>query len=330
LADFNRELAVWDAGTEANEVPGVGPNQVLRQTAANTGPADPISGVRIYSDATNDLDSIPGNDRDGEAAGGFAEIIVTNGDQPGKFGVTLHNTSDTIVYPGILTPVAWAIHNSHYNLFHVGEAATPGLEALAEDGNAMPLLGELEAGFGVGHAGIQAVADGATGPGPITNGGAYRFLVTPSAAYPYLILASMIVPSNDTFLAFGPRGIRLVDESGAPRALDAIAAKIASDFIAWDAGTERNQAGAAGPDQAPRQAGPNTGADEGDGTVRLLFRTDATGLVRDGTVWDYPQITEVLRATIEPASLGSNTAGDWERYFRSLRGRGLHMLGDYQ
>ncbi len=292
LADINRTLVPWDAGTEANEVPGVGPNQAPRQAAANTGPVDPTPGVHIYRDATNDLV--------GSQANGFADLTIEAGPQPGSFLVTLRNTSGTTVYPGILTPVAWAIHNSHYNLFRVGEAATLGLEALAEDGNAMPLLGELEAGFGVGHAGIQAVADGATGPGPITNGGVYRFLVTPSAAYPYLTLASMIVPSNDTFLAFGPRGIRLVDESGTPRALDAIAADIASDFIAWDAGTERNQAGAAGPDQAPRQAGPNTGADEGDGTVRLLFRADATGLVRDDTVWDYPQIEEVLRATIEP------------------------------
>lgn len=292
LADINRTLVPWDAGTEANEVPGVGPNQAPRQTAANTGPVDPTPGVRIYRDATNDLA--------GSQANGFANLTVEAGPHPGSFLVTLRNTSGNTVYPGALTPVAWVLHNGNYNLFRVGEAATPGLEALAEDGNVMPLLNELGQGFGVGHYGAQAVPDGGDTPEPIANGGAYRFLVTPSAAYPYLTIASMIVPSNDTFLAFGPRGIRLVETNGQPRPLEAIAADIASDLIAWDAGTERNQAGAAGPDQAPRQAGPNTGADEGDGTVRLLFSTDANGLVRNDTVWDYPQVEQVLRATIEP------------------------------
>ena len=35
-----RLVALWDAGTEKNEVPGVGPNQAPRQAAPNTGGND--------------------------------------------------------------------------------------------------------------------------------------------------------------------------------------------------------------------------------------------------------------------------------------------------
>ncbi|MEM7133660.1 MAG: spondin domain-containing protein [Chloroflexota bacterium] len=282
-ADINRELAVWDAGTEANEVPGVGPNQAPRQAGANTGPADPTPGVRIYSDATNDLA--------GSLAGGFASMTIEHGPMPLSFIVTISNTSGSTVYPGALTPVAFATHSDQYQLFTVGELASAGLEALSEDGNASILHGEFDNAIGVGHHGVRALAVGASGADPIGDGGAYRFIVMPDAAHPYLSVASMIVPSNDTFLAFGGQGIRLLDENGVRRNEADIATDIASDLIAWDAGTERNQAGAAGPDQAPRQAAANTGADEGSGNVTLIS---------SDSVWDYPNISDLLRVTITP------------------------------
>lgn len=39
------DIAIWDSGTEADEEPGAGPNQVQRQEAANTGDADPDTRV---------------------------------------------------------------------------------------------------------------------------------------------------------------------------------------------------------------------------------------------------------------------------------------------
>lgn len=38
--DVTSQLVLWDAGTEANEEPGFGPNQAPRQSAANTGPSE--------------------------------------------------------------------------------------------------------------------------------------------------------------------------------------------------------------------------------------------------------------------------------------------------
>jgi hypothetical protein len=39
-ADITSELVLWDAGTEVNEEPGLGPNQAPRQGAPDTGPAE--------------------------------------------------------------------------------------------------------------------------------------------------------------------------------------------------------------------------------------------------------------------------------------------------
>jgi hypothetical protein len=40
VGDRTKEVRLWDAGTEINELPGTGPNQAPRQSAANTGPAE--------------------------------------------------------------------------------------------------------------------------------------------------------------------------------------------------------------------------------------------------------------------------------------------------
>ncbi len=49
--DITSRITLWDAGTEVNEEPGVGPNQAPRQSAPNTGPREdgvvrPVNEVR--------------------------------------------------------------------------------------------------------------------------------------------------------------------------------------------------------------------------------------------------------------------------------------------
>ncbi len=278
-ADIRRNLAIWDAGTEANEVPGAGPNQVVRQSAPNTGPRDPINHVRLYADPTDDLA--------GEYAGGFAMVEVAHKADL-TFDITVRNTSGETAYPGLLTPVAWAVHGSSMSLFTVGTPASAGLERLAEDGDASLLAAALGSRDIVLGSGVANIPVGRDAPGPLTPGDAYTFEAVADAGNPFLSIASMVVPSNDTFIAFEPSGVRLLTEGGAPRASEEIAADIRSQLRAWDAGTERNQSGAGGPDQAPRQAAPDTGADEGSGLVRRL----------DDPVWSYPEVSEVLRMSI--------------------------------
>ena len=48
--DVTNQIQLWDAGTEMNEEPGMGPNQAPRQPAPNTGPADEDNTVRLVND----------------------------------------------------------------------------------------------------------------------------------------------------------------------------------------------------------------------------------------------------------------------------------------
>ena len=48
--DVTAQVQLWDAGSEANEEPGVGPNQVQRQSDPDTGPDDPDNTVRLVND----------------------------------------------------------------------------------------------------------------------------------------------------------------------------------------------------------------------------------------------------------------------------------------
>ncbi len=48
--DVTSSIFLYDAGTEVDEVPGAGLNQVIRQGTADTGPADSNTSVRVVSD----------------------------------------------------------------------------------------------------------------------------------------------------------------------------------------------------------------------------------------------------------------------------------------
>jgi hypothetical protein len=278
--ELNRLVANWDAGTEANQVPGAGADIGSQQATANQGAADSNTKVRRYLDSTNDLD--------GQNLGGFATVVITQG-SAGAFNVAVSNTSSG-AFIGSLSPVAWAVHDSTTKLFQVGKSVSAGLQSLAEDGIGATLLTELGANTHVLNKGVQGIA-------PITSGANFMFSVTPDMAHPYLSIAAMIVPSNDTFLALGDTGVALLDATGTPRADAAIATDVAALLAAYDAGTEANQAGAAGPSMAGTtlagialQAAPNTGAADGNGLVRLLA----------GSVWTYPSVKSVIQVTVTP------------------------------
>ena len=99
-----------------------------------------------------------------------------------------------------------------------------------------------------------------------------------------LSLATMFVQTNDLFYAPDENGIPLYDETG-----KALVGDITTKFDLWDAGTEVNQEPGVGADQAPRQAGANTGTAE-NGTVQLIAN------VNDG--FTYPADEEIIRIEI--------------------------------
>ncbi len=202
-------------------------------------------------------------------------------------GATL-TLSDGTTAPAPTAPVLWIVHTGVDPLFVAGTADRGvGLESLAEDGSPDALVKSLSGKSGIVAVGAVAIPVGATEPGPILPGSAYEFSFTAQPGQ-RLTVAMMFGQSNDLFYAPEGAGIALFDASGQPLRGD-----ITAQFILWDAGTEINQEPGAGPDQAPRQAAPNTGADE-NGTVRPIAE------VTDG--FRYPEVDGVIRITVTPAS----------------------------
>ncbi len=182
-----------------------------------------------------------------------------------------------------IAPVIWAVHGDTMGagvFFTSGEPDRgAGLESLAEDGSPAALAESL---MGMNH-GVQAVPDGADGPGPAFPGGSYSFSFS-AAPGDRLSFAAMFVQSNDLFFAPDENGIPLFDDMGNPIELDQTGA-----VDLWDAGTEVNQEPGVGADQAPRQAAANTGADE----MGVVQRIADSG---DG--FSYSRVPTLIRVTV--------------------------------
>jgi hypothetical protein len=251
---------------------------------------------------------------DGMATDTDEESTTETGmDEPISVTVRIENVAPTGFYDADgptdgdiwLTPGAYAVHTGANPIFTEGEAASIGLEALAEAGpptgfpDQSGLLDELRGmtgEMGVVSAGAytpeNTVADpnDPTGevPGapPIAPGGAFEFEITARPGQ-RLSVASMFVPSNDVFVAPGSAGIELWPTDGRP-----VEGDVTDAVELWDAGTEPNaQPPGEGPDQAPAQSSPNQGASE-DGVVRRLADVD------DG--YRYPDVADLLAVTLQP------------------------------
>ncbi|MBL4849011.1 MAG: spondin domain-containing protein, partial [Planctomycetes bacterium] len=295
-AELRRTIAVWDAGTEEDQAPGAGSNQPLRQTTANSGPLDADDTVRRVADLSSD--------HEGLGAGGVASVTITPLGGL-RFRVEVTNTSDQTAYSALLTPIVWNLRDGQTGLFTSGQPASAGLESLAEDGNPAVLIGSLGANA---LAGVANTPVGAAAPGPIAAGQTYSFVVTADPSLRFLNFVGMIAPTNDTFHSLGERGVALLDAAGQARTAAELRTEVAQSFVAWDAGTEANEVGAAGPNQPPAQATPNTGPAAGDGNVRPY----------DDALCFAPDAARMVRITIRPI-LAAN--GGWAIFAYTPRGR---------
>ncbi len=285
--DVTSYVALWDSGTEGDQPVGIGVDQAPRQTGPDTGPDDPDSQVRQVlsqdlpptsqliratlsqigpSHFNLSIDNISGNSSSPSplAPGVFvvhsnsAPLFVSGQDD---FGLGLEALAEDgnvaalgnalAAHSGIntpLAPVAWEVHQQPNALFATGRSASPGLEFLAEAGGPMMLVAEQ----GDANAGAAAVGRGASGPGPIAPPyGNYQFTINANPG-DHLSLVTMFVDSNDWF--YGLNSLPLFDENGSPRSGD-----VTHLVTLYDAGTEVDEAPGYGPNQAPRQAGPDSG-----------------------------------------------------------------------
>lgn len=159
-----------------------------------------------------------------------------------------------------LTPAFVGVSDGSFDLFNNGEAASAGLEALAEDGTSDQLAAEFaEATGGAGVSGVlQADGGGPLAPG---TGGSLILEVDPTRDR-FLNFAQMILPSNDAFVSSGddPMAVELFDADG-----NFVAKPVTFDGTdVYDAGTEVNTEMDAA---FINQTAPNTGIDE-NGTVQ--------------------------------------------------------------
>lgn len=176
----------------------------------------------------------------------------------GALEVTVTVESLTPADGGVATPVWVGFQDGSFDLYDLGAPASPGLERIAEDGNFDPLADEfLASDAGTVHGAIF-------GPdAPVFFSGqrsSATFELDPSdPTHRYFSWASMVIPSNDAFVANGdPLAHPIFDGSGN---------FLGADFVVYgaqvrDAGTEVN-------DELPAntaffgQAAPDTGDAEG-------------------------------------------------------------------
>ncbi len=158
------------------------------------------------------------------------------------------------------TPVWVGFHDGTFDTYDGGAAASVPLggveiERIAEDGNTMPLSETFNSTAGTG---VDATLDAI---GPIGPGESVSFVFTLDTTDPnnqYFSYASMIIPSNDAFIANGnPLAHQVFDDAG--------------NFLGLDffvLGSETNDAGTEVNDEIPEntaffgQTVADTGVDE--------------------------------------------------------------------
>ena len=170
------------------------------------------------------------------------------------------SSSFTVFAPGIV----YAFESAYDPVFTQGEAAVPGsgLEEIAEDGNNGIMFDYI-----TGNLGLPAAKSNETAP--VGPGQSLTFTLEAPVGYK-LGFNSMFVFSNDWFVANNNEGYHLFNGDGSPKS----GSEITNSTYLFDAGTEVDQATGFGPDQAPFQAGPNTGASDDNNMVRRVMQIE--------------------------------------------------------
>jgi hypothetical protein len=196
----------------------------------------------------------------------FTVVTAARKVEPTKFTIRVENisspegmtASNGQKFPFALSPGMFVLSEKSGALFTEGKPARQnGLEMQAEDGDPSGLVASLVAmHHGSNLHSVFNTPIGAMAAGPIRPGDSYEFTVT-AAPGMKLFMSQMFGQSNDWFYAPSVRGIALFDAKGNPMSGD-----ITDQLYLWDAGTEKDEEIGVGPNQGPRQKGPNTGEAE--------------------------------------------------------------------
>ena len=148
-------------------------------------------------------------------------ISVTNNQADGGFSIT---------------PLYLGFHDGTFDAFNEGEAASAGVQTIAETGMPGVVAGERVA---VDPDSSGAVLASPSGPPPVQPSETVAANITFNASEAvYLTYLSMLLPSNDTFIGNDdPLAYQLFDDSGAFVGNQTI---VVNGTDIWDAGTEVN------------------------------------------------------------------------------------------
>jgi hypothetical protein len=219
------------------------------------------------------------------ACGDDDDPITPPLNQETTFTVLIENVSTADLLPTArangtvpLSPGVWIVYDGTNPLFTVGSEADEGTEAIAEDGNNAPEA----AAFIVGATQGTFEAPGGSDPSPILGAGeSVTFTITASPG-DRLQIETMFAQSNDWFYGLGDNGLALFTGN------TPISGDVTSSVVLYDAGTEEDEEPGLGTNQAPAQAGPNTGP------------TDDDPLIRVASGFTIPPAASVIRITITP------------------------------
>ena len=177
-----------------------------------------------------------------------------------------------------LTPTWVGFHNGTFDLYNPGEAVSPAFERLAEDGNNAPLM----AAFMASGAGSLGATLGGAPLAPSSSISEVFSLDGMSPDSRYFSWASMVVPSNDAFVANGnPMAFQVFSSTGV---------FLGADFTVM--GTMVNDAGSEVNDEIPAntamfgQMVPNAGTPEnGVVTIHPGFKPVGSGGILDDPMY---------------------------------------------
>lgn len=160
-------------------------------------------------------------------AAGVAALPESDAAASRTYEVTITNLT-----PGQpITPPLLVTHSKDMGFFTVGEAASPELQQLAENGNAAPLVGTLE-----GKSGVLSVVQGeaplvpANDPGGSGLAYSETFTISAEGDMRYLSFASMLVCTNDGFAGADTIRLPIKQKTVYVKALDARTESNTEDF----------------------------------------------------------------------------------------------------
>lgn len=206
--------------------------------------------------------------------------------------ISVRNTSEN--GGTFTTPFYFGFHDDNFNLFDVGSVASPGFEALAEDGSFDALAAERLAASPDSQGLVVAGADGPIATQEFTS----NTIEVDGSVNAQVSFAAMILPSNDAFVGTS-NALTLFSSTG--EFLGAQTVSFDGSNV-YDAGTELNTELDAA---FINQTGPNTGEDEnsvitlhpgfngsagnpeGEGDQIILGGTNAFGVAIDPVAADF-------------------------------------------